>query len=39
MKNPVSKKVIFEDLGQINYQKAWDYQEKLFEKVVSAKQE
>jgi len=39
MKNPVSKNVIFEDLGQIDYQKAWDYQEKLFEKVVSAKQD
>ncbi|HEY9113157.1 MAG TPA: lipoyl(octanoyl) transferase LipB, partial [Bacteroidales bacterium] len=39
MKNPVSKKVIFEDLGQIDYQKAWDYQENLFEKVVSAKQD
>jgi len=39
MKNPVSKNVIFEDLGQIDYQKAWDYQENLFEKVVSAKQD
>lgn len=38
MKSPVSKKVIFEDLVLIDYQQAWDYQEKLFEKVVSAKQ-
>ena len=38
MKNPVSTKVNYQDLGLIDYQKAWDYQESLFEKVVSAKQ-
>jgi lipoyl(octanoyl) transferase len=38
MKGAVSKKVIFENLGLIDYQKAWNYQESLFDKVVSAKQ-
>lgn len=38
MKNPVTKKIVFEDLGLIDYQKAWDYQEILFDKVVKAKQ-
>lgn len=38
MKGPVSRKVAYEDLGLIGYQQAWDYQEKLFEKVVHAKQ-
>jgi len=29
--------VIFEDLGLVDYKKAWDYQEKLFSKTVSVK--
>lgn len=31
------RKVIFEDLGLIDYQKAWDYQTQLFEKVIAQK--
>ena len=34
-----SKKVTFQNLGNIEYQKAWDYQEKLFDEVVLAKQQ
>lgn len=33
----MKKKVIFEDLGRIRYKSAWDYQEKLFEQVISEK--
>lgn len=34
----MSKKTVrFKDLGFIDYQKCWDYQEKLFEKTVSLK--
>lgn len=29
--------VIFQDLGKIDYKEAWEYQEKLFEKIVSVK--
>ncbi len=29
--------VIFQDLGKVDYKKAWEYQEKLFEKIVSVK--
>ncbi|MBA7570783.1 Octanoyltransferase [subsurface metagenome] len=29
--------VIFQDLGKIDFKKAWEYQEKLFEKIVSIK--
>ena len=29
--------VIFQDLGSIDYNEAWEYQEKLFEKIVSIK--
>ncbi len=29
---------IFRDLGQINYLKAWDYQEELFQEVLQSKQ-
>jgi len=32
------QQVIFEDLGLVDYKKAWDYQEELFEKVVQQKQ-
>jgi lipoyl(octanoyl) transferase len=31
------KKIIFEDLGLINYKKAWDYQIQLFEKLLLKK--
>jgi len=31
------KKVLFEDLGIIDYKKAWDYQEELHKKVVNIK--
>jgi lipoyl(octanoyl) transferase len=31
------KKVLFEDLGIIDYKKAWDYQEELHKKVVDLK--
>lgn len=31
--------VIFQDLGEIDYKEAWDYQEKLFEKIVSLKRQ
>ncbi len=34
--NP-NHKVVVEDLGNIDYKEAWDYQEALFKKVVSAK--
>jgi len=34
----VNPNVKFENLGLVEYQKAWDYQEKLFQSVVSAKQ-
>jgi len=30
-------KVIFKDLGKIDFKEAWEYQEKLFEKIVSVK--
>ena len=29
--------VIFQDLGKIDYKETWEYQEKLFEKIVSIK--
>ncbi len=32
-------KVIFQDLGLIDYKECWDYQEKLFNQVVSVKME
>lgn len=32
-----NKKVKLEDLGLIDYQKAWDYQEKLFHEIVGQK--
>lgn len=31
------QQVIFEDIGLIDYKKAWDYQEELFEKVMQQK--
>ena len=33
----MNKKVEFQDLGLIDYQEAWEYQEKLFRKVVEIK--
>lgn len=35
----VNRKTKFQDLGLIEYQKAWDYQEELFQNVVKAKQD
>ena len=32
-----NKKVIFQNLGRIDYKEAWDYQEKLFHELVSIK--
>ncbi|MHA7131956.1 lipoyl(octanoyl) transferase LipB [Algoriphagus namhaensis] len=37
MNEIINKKVIFRDLGLMDYQKAWDYQEKIFEETVSLK--
>ena len=34
-----NKKVIFRNLGKIDYKEAWDYQEKLFREVVDVKLE
>jgi len=31
------QKVIFRDLGLIDYKKAWDYQEKLFQEIIDIK--
>lgn len=33
----MSRQVIFEDLGVIDYKKAWDYQEELHQKIVAQK--
>ena len=35
----MNKTVIFEDLGEMEYQEAWDYQTKIFESIVSIKTE
>jgi lipoyl(octanoyl) transferase len=32
-----NKSVVFQDLGLTEYQKAWDYQEKLFEEIIAIK--
>lgn len=32
-----NKKIIFEDLGKIDYKEAWDYQERLFKKTIDIK--
>jgi lipoyl(octanoyl) transferase len=34
-----SSDIVFEDLGVIDYKKAWDYQEKLLEEVITKKKE
>lgn len=33
----MNKTVIFEDLGEMEYQEAWDYQTKIFDSIVSVK--
>jgi len=33
----MNRKVVFRDIGNIDYKEAWDYQEKLFQEVVSKK--
>ena len=33
----MNKEVVFHELGLINYQEAWDYQEKLFREVIDLK--
>ncbi|MEN8839061.1 MAG: lipoyl(octanoyl) transferase LipB [Flavobacteriales bacterium] len=35
----MNKKVIFEDLGQMEYLEAWDYQTEIFDSIVSVKTE
>ncbi|KAI9549383.1 hypothetical protein GHT06_003749 [Daphnia sinensis] len=37
MNEIINKKVIFRDLGLIDYQEAWDYQERIFAKTVALK--
>ncbi|MDN4166016.1 lipoyl(octanoyl) transferase LipB [Cytophagales bacterium LB-30] len=37
MNDIINKKVIFQDLGLIDYKQAWDYQEQLFAKEVAKK--
>lgn len=37
MNTLINKKVNFQDLGLIDYQEAWDYQEKLFAKTIAVK--
>lgn len=33
----MNKKVVYKDLGVINYKKAWDFQEELFKEIVDTK--
>ena len=33
----MNKKVIFKDLGLIDYKKCWDYQEKIFAEILKVK--
>lgn len=37
MNAAINKKVVFQELGNIDYKEAWDYQEKLFNKVIDIK--
>ena len=37
MNEVINKKVNFIDLGPIDYQAAWDYQESLFDEIVKLK--
>lgn len=34
---PERQKIIFEDLGLVDYKSAWDYQETLFAKIIERK--
>ncbi|OQX98925.1 MAG: hypothetical protein B6I24_04035 [Bacteroidetes bacterium 4572_128] len=36
---PKNKKIIFEDLALIDYKKSWEYQEKIFDKIINQKLE
>jgi lipoyl(octanoyl) transferase len=33
----MNRTVVFRDIGNIDYKEAWDYQEKLFQEVVTRK--
>lgn len=35
----MNKKVVFQDLGLIDYQQAWDYQTELFDEIIKQKME
>ena len=37
MNTLINKKVRFRDLGLIDYQEAWDYQEKIFAETLAIK--
>ncbi len=37
MNQNINKKVIFQDIGLTDYKEAWDYQEKLFNEIISIK--
>ena len=37
LKHPSMRKVNFRDLGLIDYKECWDYQEKLFQEIISVK--
>lgn len=37
MNEIINKKIVFEDLGLIDYQSAWDYQTNIFDKTVDLK--
>ncbi|MFW5760654.1 MAG: lipoyl(octanoyl) transferase LipB [Cyclobacteriaceae bacterium] len=39
MNQILNKEVIFQDLGSIDYKKAWDYQESLFAEIIKIKTE
>ncbi|MFP4092553.1 MAG: penicillin acylase family protein [Cyclobacteriaceae bacterium] len=39
MNQKLNKEVIFQDLGSIDYKKAWDYQESLFAEIIKIKTE
>ena len=39
MNEQINKKVIFRNLGTIDYKKAWDYQEELFARTIAIKVE
>ena len=37
MNTQLNKKIVFQDLGLIDYRTAWDYQEKLFQETIAIK--